>query len=331
MIPFAQLDYLRDVQQTFAHGSGRLDLFEVFSVILAFVGPVVALAALWYYRHRLWFLVVRGFTRIFLAKRQSIIENYLVSKGVIIEVSLLEKDGTMGRQLCYARIETIYGGKLMLGTVKAGPTRAELRSKRVLCFVKQFSLRGRKYNSFVSYIHSFERRGTALTKLVLLTPMRYRFTIRRKHVRKKVNRPDVIRVKVWDVAHRRDFSSRKPEMYTVADPAKYKGKTYLRVGNISPGGMRLFVHNPRGGLPSMQVGGQLVLRISLKDPGSRQFFFFTVVGTIRSRFKAKNDSFGLGIQFTAVGEKSLDGSGRFDWKNVSGEVKILERFLERYK
>ncbi len=331
MTPLGQLDYLRDVQQTFAHGSGRLELVEVFGIILAIVGPLVLLAALWYYRRYLWFLIVRGFTRVFMFKRQGLIETYLVSKGIILEVSILEKDGTVGRHVCYARIETVLGGKLMLQIVEAAPTRVDLRGKRVICFVKQFALRGNKYNSFVTYIHSFDRKGIVLKKLILLTPMRYRFIIRRKHVRKKVNRPDIIRVKAWDVVKRHTFASKKPDLYTVSEPARYKGKTYMQVGNISPGGIRLFVFNPRKELPPMQVGDQLVLRISIKDPGSRQFFFFTVIGTIRSRFKGKDGSIGLGIQFSSLGEKMPDGSGRFHWRKVSDEVTVLKRFLEKFK
>ncbi|WP_147821875.1 PilZ domain-containing protein [Salidesulfovibrio onnuriiensis] len=331
MIPHAQLDYLRDVQQTFAHGSGRLDVIEVFSMILAFVVPLVSLAALWYYRRYLWFLLVRLLTRMFLGKSQGIIENYLVSKGVVMEVSILEEDGTVGRNVCFARIETVLNGKLMLQLVKAAPTRVDLRGKRVICFVKQFALRGKKYNSFVTYIHSFERKGTVLKKMVLLTPMRYRFIIRRRHVRKRVNRPDIIRIKAWDIAKRHFFHSKKPDLYSVPDPARYEGKTFLEVGNISAGGLRLFVRNPRGHLPSLRVNDQLVLRISLKDPGSRQFFYFTVIGTIRSRFRADGNCIGLGLQFTALGEKMVDGTGRFSWSSVSGEIKALDQFLKKFE
>lgn len=331
MIPQGQLDYLRDVQQTFAHGSGRLDVFGVFSMILIFVVPVVVLAALWYYRRYLWFFIVRFFTRLFLFRTQGIIENYLVSKGVIIEISILNKDGTIGRNIGHARIETVYSGKMTLEMVKSPPTRAELRGKRVLCFVKQFALRGRKYNSFVSYVYKFERKGTMLKKLVLLTPMRYRFTIRRKHVRKRVNRADIIRVKVWSIDKRRNFASKRPDIYTVPDPSRYKDRTHLTVGNISPGGIRLYVHNPRSALPSLRVNDQLVLRISIKDPESRQFFYFSVIGTIRTNFKAKGKTVGLGVQFTSLGEKMPDGSGRYNWSGVTREIKVLKEFLDKFK
>ncbi len=330
MIGFqGQMDYLYKVQNTFAHGSGRLDFLQVFGLILLVVVPVVLLTALWHYRHFLWFLLVRFFTRIFLFRRQGVIENYLVSRGVVIEVILLE-GGRLGRQLCYSRIESVYGGRMQLEIVKADPTRLDLKGKRVICFVKQFSLSGNKYNSFVTYVRDFERKGTVLKGLYLLTPMRYRFTIRRKYVRKKINRPDVIRVKIWDIAKRQDFKNRRPDISTVRQPSRYEGRPFLTVGNISPGGIRVFVHNPTKTLPAMDINEPLVMRVSIKDPATRQFFFVTLIGTIRSRFKTEKGGIGLGIQFTSQGESLGDGSGRVQWKRAADGVPALEKFLEKF-
>lgn len=326
---YTQMDYLHNVQNTFAHGSGRLDIVQVFGLILLVVAPVVMFSALWYYRRFLWFLLVRFFTRILFFRRQGVIENYLVSRGVVIEVILLE-GGRLGRQVCYARMESVYGGRMQLQIVKADPTRLDLKGRRVICFVKQFSLSGRKYNSFVTYVRDFERKGTVLKGLHLLTPMRYRFTIRRKHVRKKINRPDVVRVKVWDIAKRRDFTSRRPDISTVSDPSRYQGRTFLTVGNISPGGIRIFVHNPTKKLPVLDVNEPLVMRVSIKDPATRQFFFVTVIGTIRSRSSKEKGMLGLGIQFTSQGESMGDGSGRMQWKRVVDGVPALERFLAKF-
>ncbi|KAB1440278.1 hypothetical protein [Pseudodesulfovibrio senegalensis] len=322
-------DFLFNVQNTFAHGSGRLDVVQVFGLILLVVAPVVILSALWYYRRFLWFLLVRSFTRLVFFRRQGVIENYLVSRGVVVEVILLE-EGRLGRQLCYARIESVFGGRMELQVVKADPTRLDLKGRRVICFVKQFSLSGKKFNSFVTYVRDFERKGTVLKGVHLLTPMRYRFTIRRKHVRKKINRPDVVRVKVWDIAKRRNFTSRRPDIYTVSDPSRYQGRPFLTVGNISPGGIRLFVHNPAKRLPLLAINEPLVMRVSIKDPATRQFFFVTVIGTIRSRNSKEKGVLGLGIQFTSQGESMGDGSGRIQWKRVVDGVPALERFLAKF-
>lgn len=331
MIQFhAQSDYLYSVQNTFAHGSGRLNLVEVFGLILAVALPVVLLSALWYYRHYLTFLLTRFFSRILFFRRQGVIASYLVSKGIIVEISLLTNSG-IGRNICYARIESVYNGKMVLDIVRAAPTRMNFRGKRVMCFVKQFSFKGARYNSFVTYVHSFERKGTEIKGLTLLTPMRYRYTIRRKHVRKRISRPDMVRVKVWDISKRQSFMNKRPDIYTVPDQSRYQGRTFLTVGNISEGGIRIFVNNPKSNLPSLKVNDQLVMRISIKNPGTKQYFFVTVIGTIRSRYISKGGAVGLGLQFTSLGEKVGDGSGRYEWKNVVDEVRPIARFLEKFQ
>ncbi|WP_243545641.1 hypothetical protein [Pseudodesulfovibrio tunisiensis] len=321
----AQLDFLRSVQRTFDHGSGRLDLLTVFSKILAVAVPLVSVMAAWYYRRIFGFGLGRFLSRIFSAKSSQIIENYLVSKGVMLEVYLYSPHG-VDRKVCNARVSAVAGGGMTLDLVQVHPTSLNLKNKRVICFVKPFTYSGRKINAFVTYVRHMHRRGTVIKELTLLTPIRYRFVIRRKHVRQKVARQGAVRVKAWDVRRRKTFWMVRPDLQTVSNPAKHEDKMRLEVANISAGGVRLHILNPKGELPPLKEGNQLVLRISVWNPETKKFFYFNVVGAIRSRFKVKSGGIGLGIQFVARGDRM--GSG-YTWKTLQGEIPELGEFLER--
>ncbi|WP_285907029.1 hypothetical protein [Pseudodesulfovibrio pelocollis] len=320
-----QLDYLRDVQRTFGSGSSRLDLIEVFATILAFVAPVVLVMALWYYRHTLGFAFLRFFSRLLAGRSQTIVENYLVSKGVMLDIYLYS-GGVVGKFLCNARISAVVGGRMQLELVNVKPTTLKLKNMHVVCFVKPFAYSGRKINSFITLIGNVKKRGSVIKELMLLTPIRYRFIIRRRHDRKKVAMEGAVRVKAWDARKRKSFWLVKPDLQTINNPAHYGDKMRLSVENISAGGIRLLIINPKGQIPPVAVGNQLVLRVSVWNPQSRKFTYFTVIGTIRSRFKGGGGALGMGIQFTAEGEQ---GGGGFLWKPVQGEISSLAEFLEK--
>ncbi|MUM78745.1 hypothetical protein GKC30_13975 [Pseudodesulfovibrio sp. F-1] len=321
----AQLDYLRDVQRTFGSGSSRLDMLEVFSTILTFVAPVVMVMAFWYYRRTLGFAILRFFSRLLAGRSQTIVENYLVSKGVMLDIYLYS-GGVVGRLLCNARISAVMGGRMQLELVSTRPTTLKLKNTRVVCFCKPFAYSGRKINSFITLIGHARKRGSVIKDMTLLTPIRYRFIIRRRHDRKKIAIEGAVRVKAWDVRKRKSFWLVKPDLQTVNNPAHYGDKMRLSVENISAGGIRLLIINPKGQLPPIAVGNQLVLRVSVWNPQTRKFTYFLVIGTIRSRFKGGGGSLGMGIQFTAEGEQ---GGGGFMWKSVQGEIASLAEFLER--
>jgi len=322
-----QLDYLRDVQRTFGTGAGRLDLFSVFTQILSVVIPITIVMAAWYYRHIVLFGFLRFFARILSSRSRRIVENYLVTKGIMLDVYMYSGEG-IGRKLCNARVTSVTGGKMKLQLTNVGPTGLKLKNQRVICFTKPFSYSGRKINAFVTFISHMEKRGTVIKELSLMTPIRYRFVIRRKSSRQTIAREGAVRVKAWDGRKRKTFWMCRPDIQTVNNPARYGSQTRLSVENISAGGMRMFVLHPKGSLPPLKEGNQLVLRVSVWSPKTRKYTYFSVVGTIRSRFKGKGGAIGLGIQFTA--EATKIGS-QYVWKTLHGEMKALSQFLDKAK
>lgn len=321
----AQLDYLRDVQRTFGSGSERIDMIGVFSKILAVAVPLVLVMAFWHYRHIIGFTLLRFFARLMSPRSRRIVENYLVSKGIMLDVYLYTSQG-VGRKIANARVVEVVGGKMKLQLANVQPTALKLKNKRVICFAKPFSYSGRKINAFVTFISHMVKRGSVIKEMSLSTPIRYRFVIRRKHDRQRVAREGAVRVKVWDGRKRKKFWMIRPDLQTVNNPARYGKKPRISVENISPGGMRMLVLNPAGSLPAMKVGSQLVLRVSVWNSKTRKFSYFNVIGTIRSRFKGKRGAIGFGIQFTAEGEKL---GSNYVWKTLQGEMKALAQFLEK--
>lgn len=320
----AQLDYLRDVQRTFGSGPDRIDMLGVFAKILSVAVPVVVLMALWYYRHIVWFTILRFFSRILSPGSRKIVENYLVTKGIMLDIYIYTSNGT-GRKIANARVAEVAGGKMTLQLVKVEPTALKLKNERVICYTKPFTYSGRKINAFVTFVSHMLKRGSVIKEMSLMTPIHYRFVIRRKHSRQRVAREGAIRVKAWDGRKRKTFWMAKPDIQTINNPARYGKKMRLAVENISAGGMRLFVLHPHGDLPPLSKGSQLVLRVSVWNPKNKKFSYFNVIGTVRSRFKGKGGSIGLGIQFTAEGDKV---GGNYLWKSLHGEMKALSQFLE---
>ncbi|QGY41574.1 hypothetical protein GM415_16080 [Pseudodesulfovibrio cashew] len=321
----AQFDYLRDVQRTFQSGSGRVDLVGVFTDILLVAVPVVVAVALWYYHKLIGFKVLRFFTRLLSMRTHRIVQNYLVSKGVMLDMYLYTGKG-VGRKLGNVRVQEVVGGKMRLQLVDVRPTAVKLKNARVICFCKPFTYSGRKLNAFVTFVGHADKRGATIRSMTLLTPIRYRFVIRRRHSRKLVAREGGVRVKAWDITKRNAFWMARPDLQTVNNPKRYGDKMRLAVEDISPGGIRLLILNPVGKLPSLVPGHQLVLRVSVWNRDTKKYSYFNAIGTVRSRFSGKGGSVGLGIQFMASGEK--EGSG-YIWKKLDGEIPALARFLEQ--
>jgi hypothetical protein len=322
MIDFlAQLDYLRDVQRNFG-GMGRLDLLSVFTKILSVVVPVVAVVAAWVYRHIFTFAFIRFLARIFAPRSGQVVENYLVTKGVMLEIYLYT-GGDVGRKLTNARVKEVVGGKMRLQLLNPAPTGLKLKNQRVVCYTKPFTYSGRKVNAFFTLVGTAVKRGSAIKEMSLLTPIRYRFVIRRKHSRQRA-REGTIRVKAWDGRKRKTFWMSRPDLQTINDPSRYGDKMRLSVENISAGGMRMFILNPKGTIPPLSRGSQLVLRVSVWNQKTKKFSYFNVIGTIRSRFKGKGGAIGLGIQFVAHGDKV---GNRYVWESIQGELKSLAQYL----
>lgn len=325
----AQLDYLREIQNSFAHGSGKLDLLQVFGIIISYVLPVLLAVLLWRYRSLLKFYWARSMASIFHGAAHGDIEKYLTNKAVMLEVHALESHG-IGKLLCHVRISSVFSGKMALEVVKSEPTALQLRGRKIICLCKPFIYGGERLNSFVTYVAFVRKRGALIRKLVLLSPLRYRFTIRRKHTRQKVTQQDMFRVKAWDGRRRSNFWQHRPDIQTLSRATTASDKMRLRVGNISPGGVRLFIEKPNTmSLPPLTANQTLILRISIQQPKTKKFVYFTVLGTIRSRFKTKNGSIGVGIQFTAVAEKVPGETGGYRWRSVKDEVPALAQFLKR--
>lgn len=325
MIRFlTQLDYLRDVQRNFGSG-GQMDMFGVFTKILSIAVPLVVVMALWFYRYYIGFSIMRAFSRLLSPRSRRIVENYLVSKGIMLDIYLYSNKG-VGRKLANARVSSVDKGRMQLDLIKVSPTSLKLKNQRVICFTKPFAYKGRKINAFNTFVGHTVQRGSVVKEMSLMTPYRYRFVIRRRHERQRITREGAVRVKAWDGRKRKSFTMARPDIQTINNPARYGSKTRLSVENISPGGMRLFVVNPKGQLPPLNKGNQLILRVSIWNPKKKKFTYFNVIGTIRSRFKGKGGAIGLGIQFTAEGNKM--GSS-FQWSSIEGEMESLVSFFKK--
>jgi hypothetical protein len=323
MIEFSvQSDYLRQVQRTFG-GGGNMDILGYLSQVVLVAVPVVVVMVLWKYRYMLAFGVGHLVTNLVSSRSHRIIENYLVSKGVLLDVCLYTPEG-VGMKICDARVKSVVRGRMNMQLVNVTSATMKLKNSRVICFAKPFSYSGRRINSFISYISHMDRRGVVLKELTLLTPIRYQFIIRRRHARRRVAGEGAVRVKVWSGRKVNSFWMTRPDMQTVNNPALYGRDTRLVVDNISAGGLRMFVLHPKAGLPPMQKGNQLVLRVSIWNPNTKKFTYFTALGTIRSRFSGAGGALGLGIQFTSEGEKL---GNRYTWQTVKGEIKPLAKFL----
>lgn len=328
MIEFlTQLDYLRDVQRNFGSGGGHMDMFGVFTKMLSIVVPVVIAMSLWFYRHYVAFSIMRFVSRLASPRSRKIVENYLVTKGIMLDIYLYSSQG-VGRKLADARVKSVDGGRMQLELINVSPTALKLKNKRVICFSKPFAYKGRKINAFNTFVGHMVKRGSVIKEMSLMTPFRYRFVIRRKHERQRITKEGAVRVKAWDGRKRKNFSMSRPDIQTVNNPARYGKKTRLDVENISAGGIRLFILNPKGKLPPLGKGNQLILRVSVWNPKTKKFTYFNVIGTIRSRFKGKGGAIGLGIQFTAEGEQI---GSNYQWKSVTGEMKSLVQFFEKIR
>ena len=318
----AQSDYLREVQRTFG-SSGHLNVMELLLQALSLAIPLAVVYVLWRYRLLLLHHVGRVAARLLRGRKRKAVENYLVSKGVPIEICLYA-GGEVGRKLCDARVVSVAGGRMQLQLISANPTFAELRHQQVICFTKPFAYSGKRINAFTTLVSHMRRRGVVVKEMSLMTPVRYRFILRRRHARQKVAREGAVRVKAWNGRKANTFWMIRPDLQTVNNPARYDDRTRLSVENISAGGMRVFILNPKGGLPPLDPGVQMVLRMSIWSPKTRKFTFFTAMGTIRSRFSGRGGAIGLGIQFTAEAEKV---GPRYTWRNVHGEIAALAEFL----
>ena len=322
----AQLDYLRGVQRGFGGGGSHLDIVTVFSRILTVAGPLVTVMALWHYRHIVGFTFMRAIARVLAPAGGKIVEKYFVKKGVILEVFLYNGGAGDGKKLCDARVKEVEGGKMILTLINVSPTSLKLKKQRVICYTKPFAYSGKKVNAFVTLVADVVKRGTVIKALTLFSPVRYRFVVKRKHARQRVMKEGSVRVKAWDAQKRKTFWMSKPDIQTINNPARYGNKTRLSVENISPGGMRVLVVNPKGRLPSFGVGNHLVFRVSVYNPKTKKYSYFNVLGAIRSRFKGKGGALGMGIQFTHQGEKV---GSVFKWTSLEGgEVAPLSKLLK---
>ncbi|MGE4423145.1 MAG: hypothetical protein AB7D39_12675 [Pseudodesulfovibrio sp.] len=317
----AQSNYLREVQRTF--GGGHLDVMELLSRTLSVAVPMAVVYVLWRYRLLILHVAGRWASRLLRRRKRRAVENYLVSRGVVLEVCLYS-GGVVGRKLCNARVVSVAGGKMQLQLLDANSTFTQLKHQPVICFTRPFAYSGKRINAFTTLVAHVEKRGVVIKELSLLTPVRYRFILRRRHSRQRVAREGAVRVKAWSGRKARTFWMFRPDLQTVNNPARYDARTRLAVENISAGGLRLYIVNPKGGMPPLDPGSQLVLRVSIWSPKTRKYSFFTAMGAVRSRFSGRGGAIGLGIQFMAEGEKV---KGRYTWHSVHGEIPALAQFL----
>ncbi|WP_239057742.1 hypothetical protein [Pseudodesulfovibrio sp. JC047] len=319
-------NYLHEVQRTFG-GTVHWDVMGFLSQIFLVVVPMVLVIVLWHYRQIFTFRIIRFFVRLFCARRRALVEKYLVERGVLVEVSLYSNDG-IGKRLCSARIAKVVDGEMHLQLIETSPMVARLKSARVICLMKPFAYSGQRINAFVTFISHMKRRGIVLKELSLSTPIRYKHIIRRRHVRQRFSREEAVRVKAWSGSRKKNFWRARPDLQTVNNPAQYGKGMRLAVENISAGGIRLYVIHPQGTLPPLQKGNQLVLRVSIWNPKSKKYTYFTALGTIRSRFSGKGNAIGLGIQFTSEAEQV---GKKYIWNAVDGGVNSLEKFLSQFQ
>lgn len=323
MVEFlVQSDYLRQVQRTFG-GVGNLHVLEYVAQVALVAVPVLAVMVLWRYRHLLAFGFGHVLAGIFARRSHRIIENYLVSKGVMLEICLYTPEG-VGMKICNARVKSVVRGRMRMQLVNVSASTLRFKNSRVICFAKPFAYSGKRINAFVSYIRHMDRKGVVLKDLTLMTPIRYQYIIRRRYARRRVASEGAVRVKAWSGRKVNSFWLTRPEMQTVNNPAHYGQNTRLAVENISAGGLRMYVLRPKPGMPPMQKGNQLVLRVSIWNPKKKKFAYFTALGVIRSRFSGAGGSIGLGIQFVSEGEKT---GTRYTWHAVRGGIKPLAKFL----
>lgn len=318
----AQSNYLREVQRTFG-GLGNLDVWGVLSQILIVAMPVVVVFALWRYRHVLWFVVARISAIVFPSGKRRAVEQYLVNRNVLLDVCQYTGEG-VGRKLCDARVKEINGGIISLQLINVSPAAMKLKQRRVICFMRPFAYSNKRLNAFVTFIWDLQQRGIVIKEMSLAAPVLYRYVIRRRHARQRISRDGAVRVKLWSGQKMNMFWMVRPDLHTVTNPARYGSDPRLVVENISAGGLRLHIVNPGSGMPSLQKGQQLVLRVSVWNPAIKKYSYFTAMGVIRSRFSGKGGSVGLGIQFTHEAEKV---GTRYTWHPTKGEIKPLAAFL----
>lgn len=320
--------YLQGVKHTFNYGSGRVDLLEVLSTIVLYAGPFILLLTILKFRKVIFFFLGRMIAKAFYSKDRFVVENYLASKNVLLDVRMV-LPGNEEKRLAMARVDTVSDGTINLKLAKVQPTPLNVDRARIICLFKGLVLEGERINSFSTYVRHVTKRGTVVKKLSLYTPARYKYTIQRKHERRAIN-PAAVRVKIWDPAKRNSFWLSKPKLWTISKATKDRSKvSWLRVADLSPGGIRLFVENRRGNLPSLAKGAQLILRVSVRNPETGKFMYVNVIGVIRARFKGKSGGLGLGIQFVAIGEQL--GETRIRWKKLAGEVPALQDFMNKYQ
>jgi hypothetical protein len=318
----AQSNYLREVQRTFG-GSGHLNVMDLLVRTLSVAVPMVVVYFLWRYRRLILHWAGRWASRLLHRRKRQAVENYLVSRAVVIEICLYT-GGVVGRKLCDARVGSVAGGKMELQLLGGNPTFTHLAHLPVICFMRPFAYSGKRINAFTTLVAHVRKRGVVIKEMSLLTPVRYRFILRRRHARQRVAREGAVRVKAWSGRKARTFWMFRPDLQTVNNPARYDARTRLSVENISAGGLRMYIINPGGEMPPLDPGSQLVLWVSIWNPKTRKYTFFTAMGTIRSRFSGRGGAIGLGIQFMAEGEKV---KGRYTWRSVHGEIPALAQFL----
>ncbi|MBN2139419.1 MAG: hypothetical protein JW718_00305 [Desulfovibrionaceae bacterium] len=323
--PRVQLDFLRVIQDTFARGSTKTDVDKVILQFFVLLIPLILLFLIWYYYHFLSFYLRWLAGKFRRRKSREKIRNYFLSQNVRLQVVLVDRSGPI--PLCSATVASFEKGRMVLDVESARSVRFRLVGRRVVCFCNPFQVGGRKYNSFESYVLGARWVGPGLAALRLFSPPGFRYSVRRKHRRKRIGRPGVIKVRVWSGAKVGNLMATTPDFET-PDPGQEGQATNLaEVVNISAGGMRLNLTLGEGAAAPRQ-GDDLGLLVGVLDPDKRLHKTFIIMGSVQSVFPAKGGAVGVGVKFNSQGRTRGDGT-LIHWTKVGEEVKDLAEVMAK--
>ena len=322
----AQADFLKAIQSSFERGYSYNIMLTMLTWFAMAVAPLLAGMVLWRFRHLLIFFARRQLNQIFQHDARTRVASHLRDRRIPLDVFL---PGERSNRLLF-RVNLVEHGigrfKLAVLDEVPGSWRRNLVNKRVLLRSKPFRFGGEKLNSF----YTFVRRGTVregqLAELVVLTPDRYMYTARRRHKRKRLARPGVVRFRIWDGSKKATFLMSTPDFESEEPRPDVTWKPASRVVNISEGGMRLnlAVKHPEQ-IPKPNT--DLVLELMVMDPGNKRFSKFLVMAAVRSVSRLSDGGVSLGLEFIA--EAARTASRQVEWTPVYDSVKGVADLLHR--
>lgn len=326
MLPFAaQTAYLTEIKEAFMRGSDNEKVLAVLIGFASVAGPFLLLLLL--FRFRVWILfhVRRFWNRLFHARRREQLASFLKQRRLPLEVFIVTRTAT--QVLCKADLSVYSRSRYRLGLLDTIPvSRARvLLGKRIMVITRPFKFKGRRLNSFQSYIKSVRGRGDEITDLVVFSPDRFVHAPRRRFPRKRLARQGAVRFRMWGPAKKNSFNITKPDFESQVEGPKAMRKHIPRVINISQGGILVLVYM-RPPQSAFKVGEELVMELTVLNAAERRFETFLLLGGVRSIAHGLYGARTIGIEFKYRG---LRNEGRqLEWKPLPKGLADLARLLD---